>query len=78
MLACSVALDVFLYFKPGNVKLKHFKLLNVTSAPAPEIRTCGINIVNVFTWLWVNNRYLKWSPGKWSQGLKPSVHILVV
>ena len=24
-------------------------------------------------WLWVENRYPKWKPGKWNQGLTPAV-----
>ena len=24
-------------------------------------------------WVWVKNRYPKWNPGKWKQGLKPAV-----
>ena len=40
--------------------------------PGEQLSSVGLN------WLWVKNRYPKWSHGKWNQGLKPAVQFLVV
>ena len=48
-----------------------------TRVPSNIARSRAVQLLSdrksELTWLWVKNRYPKWNPGKWNQGLNPAV-----
>ena len=45
----------------------------VTQRPKPAVCPGAFILSHTQIWQWVKNRYPKWNPGKWKEGLKPAV-----
>ena len=60
-----------LHVATGPDHLHHAEDLGERLVPRPSSPTEMWGAL--VTWLWVKNRYHKWNPVKWKEGLKPAV-----